>query len=205
MLVDFSLELAMLAYQENVLKLGSLLMEFLTSRGAQAASSVVVCIAHKALLEPSASRQLSVDAVCIILRCLINWVRRSHANQGKEFVEDFQDVYKVFGRLDPRISALAQSSDTGNAKVARGSEIPTVAPSNQSDAALTVAVILLPTTPGSSGALTAFLPYIEKETEVLFQKLYQGELLPDQAVDILRRMKASNVRKRYAGIQLFAA
>ncbi|PXF43391.1 hypothetical protein BWQ96_06886 [Gracilariopsis chorda] len=162
MSVDFSLELAMLAYQENVLKFGSLLMEFLTSQGAQAASSVVVCIAHKALLEASPSRQLSVDAVCIILRCLINSVRRSHANQGKEFGEDVQDVYKVFGRLDPRISDFAPSSDTGNAKVGVGNEIPTVAPSNQSDAASTVAVMLLLTTPGSSGASTAFLPSIEK-------------------------------------------
>ncbi|PXF48971.1 CCR4-NOT transcription complex subunit 1 [Gracilariopsis chorda] len=60
--------------------------------------------------------------------------------------------------------------------------------------------MLLPTTPGSSGASTALLPSIEKETDVLFQTLYQGELLPDQAVDILRRMKASNVEQ---DIQLF--
>ncbi|PXF41084.1 CCR4-NOT transcription complex subunit 1 [Gracilariopsis chorda] len=175
-------------------------MEFLTSRGAQAASCVVVCIAHKALLEPRASRKLSVDAVLIILLCLINWARRSNANQGREFVEDVQDVNKVFGRLDPRISDLDPSSDTGNAKVALGSEIPAVAPSNQSDAASTVTVMLLPTTTGSSGASTAFLPSIEKENDVFLQTLYQGELLPDQAVDILRRMKASNVEQ---DIQVF--
>ncbi|PXF39717.1 CCR4-NOT transcription complex subunit 1 [Gracilariopsis chorda] len=55
--------------------------------------------------------------------------------------------------------------------------------------------MLLPTTPGSSGTLTAFPASIEKETDDFFQKLYQGELLPDQAVDILRRMKASNVEQ----------
>lgn len=193
MSVDFALELAMLAYQENVLKFESWLMEFLTAQGPQAASRVVVCIAHKARLEPSMSRQLSIDAIRIILRCLINWARRSHANQGKDFIDGVQDVYEVFCRLDPRISDLSPSADIGNAKVTLGSEIPAVPPSNQSDAASTAAAMLLPTAPGSNGTSTAFPPSIEKETDIFFQKLYQSELLPDQAVDILRRMKASNV------------
>lgn len=52
--------------------------------------------------------------------------------------------------------------------------------------------MLLPIAPGSNGSSTAFPPSVEKETDLLLQKLYRGELLPDQVVDFLRRMKASN-------------
>eukprot|EP00178_Gracilaria_changii_P006365 TRINITY_DN2096_c0_g1_i1.p1 TRINITY_DN2096_c0_g1~~TRINITY_DN2096_c0_g1_i1.p1 ORF type:complete len:2377 (+),score=263.96 TRINITY_DN2096_c0_g1_i1:277-7407(+) len=190
--VEFSMELAMLAFQENVLTFENWLMEFLTTRGGQAASRIVVCLAHKARIDQVASSQVSVDAVRIILRCLINWARRSHANQEKEFVEGVQDVYEVYCRLDQRIVDLAPAADIGNAKVIVGSEIPAPSPPSLSDAASTAAAMLLPIAPGSNGSSTAFPSTVEKETDLFFQKLYRSELLPDQAVDILRRMKASN-------------
>ncbi|KAI0564695.1 CCR4-NOT subunit 1 TTP binding [Gracilaria domingensis] len=190
--VDFSLELAILAFQENVLKFESWLTEFLATKGGQAASRIVVCIAHKARIDHATSGQISVDAVRIILRCVINWARRSHANQEKEFIEGVQDVYELYCRLDQRIVDLAPTADVGSAKVIVGSEVPAPPPPTQSDAASTAAAMLLPIAPGSNGSSTAFPPSVEKETDLFFQKLYRSELLPDQAVDILRRMKASN-------------
>ncbi|CAN8065506.1 unnamed protein product [Agarophyton chilense] len=191
--VDFSLELAMLAFQENVLKFENWLMEFLTTRGAQAASRVVICLAHKARIDHIVSSSISVDAVRIILRCLINWARRSHVNQEKEFIERVQDVYEGYCRLDQRIVDLAPAADIGNAKVIVGSEVPTPSPPTQSDAASTAAAMLLPVAPGSKSSSSAFPLSVEKETDLFFQKLYRSELLPDQAVEVLRRMKASNV------------
>lgn len=104
-LVDFSLDLAMLASQENVLTFENWVLEFLTING--------VCHAHNARIDHVASSEIPVDEVLIILRCLINCARRSDANQEKEFIEGVQAVYEFYCHRDQRIIDYAPAVDVG--------------------------------------------------------------------------------------------
>lgn len=209
--IEFSLELAMLAYQEDVLNFESWLTELLRARGIQSISALTIHMAQKVRRsEPISTGHLSVDALRIVFRGLITALRVITGPQAQELMDAVQNVYDMYCKHDIRMTDLSPSADLGNSKILLGSEVvpatqstrvtqPTVIGSAQggnssenSEAASTAAAILLPGPATNDGGPSSFPSTVEKEADVFFGRLYEGEMPPDTAVDILRRLKASN-------------
>lgn len=209
--LEFSFELAMLAYQEDLLKFENWLMELLNARGMQSVSICTMYLAQKARTGSHVgSAQLSIDALRIVFRCLITSVRASPGSQKKELLDGVQDVYESYRSIDPRMVDLSPSNDVGDPKAIFGSDISSIPMLNNaaqkvllhpppkddtfrsSEAASMAAAMLLPAQSDPEGTSAVFPPSIEKEADIYFGKLYKNEMPTEQAVDILRRLKSSN-------------
>lgn len=208
--LEFSLELAMLAYREDVLDLESWLSELLANRGLPVVSLCTLFLAQKVRsADMTAALQLPVDAVRIIFRCGLSALRNAGASQSQELMDGFRDVVEAYCRLNTRIRNLNPAADVGDRTVLVGAEmgvassaVSVVESQNQGitqpsegemtpDSASTAAAMLYPTSSRADGRPVGFPDEIDKEADMFFQKLYRGEMVTDQAVDILRGLKAS--------------
>lgn len=214
--LEFSLELAMLAYRKDVLNLESWLSELLATRGLPVVSPCTLFLAQKLRsADMIAAAQLSLDAVRIIFRCLLSAIRNAGAAQAQEVMDGLREVVDAYCRLNPRISDLSPAYDIGDRTVLVGTDVNTIpssagisdgqniiaVPSSDSeiapDAASTAAAMLYPLSSEPDGAPIGFPDEIDKEADVFFQRLYRGDIATDQAVEILRTLKNSqSVRER---------
>ena len=209
--LEFSLELAILAYREDVLQFETWLSDMLSARGIQSVSILTIYIAQKVrITDPLAATNFSLNALRILFRCLITNVRRSGGSQTQDLLEGVQEVYETYCRIDSRMSDLSPTGDV-DPKILFGSEVSHPAVPNNvtqpmmsstdrepsdgaSEAASTAAAMLLPP-PSSDGTAASFPSQIEKEADIFFGRLYQGEMQTEEAVDILRHLRASTLEK----------
>eukprot|EP00177_Eucheuma_denticulatum_P000998 GFKZ01001812.1.p1 GENE.GFKZ01001812.1~~GFKZ01001812.1.p1 ORF type:complete len:2430 (-),score=256.79 GFKZ01001812.1:1035-8324(-) len=210
--VEFSLELAMVAYREEVINLESWLIELLTSRGLVVVSALTVHMAKRMRVEePVLPAELSVNAVRIIFRCLIACASRlSGTPDASNILETVQDVHQAYVRFNSRLADLSPSADlsdpklllgsngTGNLPVSNGS--PQKAPpgpvdtdDSLSEAASYAASLLIPAQAGPNSNSTSFPNAIEKEVDVFFNRFYDNGMSNEETLIALRRFKESSV------------
>lgn len=210
--VEFAIELAMLAYQEEMLNFETWLMEYLTGKGIKVASTLTTYMAKKVRHEDAVlPAEMSINAVRIIFRCLVTYVGSiSGSAETGEILDSIKDVHQAFGRLNSRLTDLTRSVDVVDPKMLIGSDgaesiafesgnqvnvssSPRDTSESVSEAASTAAVLLTPDPLGSNRGPTSFPNAIEKEADVFFENLYTKDMSNEEAVNSLRRFKESNI------------
>lgn len=212
---DFTIELAIMAYCEDLLNLETWLTELLGTRGIQAISSTTLYLARKVRTgNPPDAVELPLEAVRIIFRCLVTAIRKSNVVQVQESLDGIRDVLNAFIQLNPRIADLNATSEGGDRNVLVGMDIgapsavttmtttdsapipATNAEENMMlDAASAAAAILYPMTSGPNPTAIGFPSEVDKEADAFFQKLYRGEMPPEQAVERLSALKTSSLER----------
>lgn len=209
--LEFSLDLAILAYCEDVLNFETWLTGILESRGSQVISETKGYLSRKIRTgDPPDATKLPLEAVRIIFRCLGSAIQKCGVADVLELRDQIREVMNAYIRLNPRIADLNVTSDAGDHNARVGTDIagpsaPAVSRSIEAaptsagrkngsvmlDAAATAATILFPLSGGPSPGQVGFPSEVDKEADVFFQKLYQRKLPPEQAVERLSALKSS--------------
>lgn len=122
--LEFSLDLAVLAYREDVLKLEPWLAEFLALRGMQAVSLCTLYLLQRVHPPESGAKiHPPVDAVRIIVRCLVAAIGSVGGAQTQELMEGVRKALEAYRTLDPRFVDLSPDSDLGDRTVLVGSNV----------------------------------------------------------------------------------
>lgn len=210
--VEFALELAILAYQEELLNFETWLMEYLTGKGMKVASALTTYMVKKVRHEDAVlPAEMSINAVRIIFRCLVTYVGSNPGSaETGEILDNIKDVHQAFVRLNSRLADLSRSSDVADPKMLIGSEgaegvafengnqvnvssSPRDTSESVSEAASTAAALLTPAPLDSNRGPTSFPNAIEKEADIFFENLYTKDMSNEEAVNSLRRFKESNI------------
>lgn len=209
---DFTIELAIVAYSEDVLNLETWLTELLSTRGMQAVSSITLFLARKVRTgDPPNAAELPLEAVRIMFKCLATAVQKTSGVHVQDSVEGIREVLNVYIQLNPRMADLNTPLEGFDRNALVGmdmgtSSAPTPIPSTEPaplamtiadynstlDAASTAAAILYPMTSGLNPTPVGFPSEVDKEADAFFQKLYRGEMPPEQAVERLSSLKTSS-------------
>lgn len=208
---DFAIELAISAYCEDMLNFETWLTELLGTRGMQAISSTTLFLARKVRTgEPPDATELPLEAVRTMFKCLVTAIRTTNGVPVQESLEGIRDVLNAYIQLNPRMADLNTPCENSDRNVVVGMDVGTASASAavtsepaplgtthtddnmMLDAASTAAAILYPMTGGPNPTAVGFPSEVDKEADAFFQKLYRGEMPPEQAVERLSSLKASS-------------
>lgn len=210
--IEFSFELAILAYKDGLLNLETWLTDLIATRGMNVTTIINAHLAAKLRIdEGREASQMPLDAVRIVFRCFVTALRSEPGSpQTQEVLEGFQELVQAYARINPRLTDLSPSLDVRDPTVLVGTElsenaqiddrshsepIASLSPELKdgvSEAASTAAAMLLPAPLGPNRAPTGFPNAIEKEASSYFENLYMRNLPTDHAVDLLKNYKMSN-------------
>lgn len=209
--IEFSIELAMMAYREEMLDLENWLSETLSSRGVAAVLAIALHLSEKArLVGPNSAAQFSLNAVRIVLRCLLAWVGDTSAPVSHEAVDAVQEAHQNLTHLNSCMWDLKASFDLGDRKVLLSSGVPESAPLSNgaqqeiahppeadtgesiSEAAVTATVLCMSAPLPSVTGPVSFPGEIERAASYFFEDLYKSQTPTENSVEKLRRLKESS-------------
>lgn len=122
--LEFSLELAVLAFKQEMLELETWLGDLLSSRGLPAVSLCTLFMAQKVRsADPSPAAQLPLDAARIVFRCLVSALRNATGSQAQELMEGVRETLEAFRRINPRVADLNPEADVGDRSILVGSDV----------------------------------------------------------------------------------